>query len=335
MPFYGSTASKRAVLSAIQDDLAPKLGPRDRVLVFFAGHGKTERLGGETRGYIVPYDGGSHSSSLISMDEIRDQSSYMGLARQQLFILDSCFGGLLAVMRDSIVDPREPDYVKHISERYAREVLTAGDQDQQVLDSGRDGHSFFMAALLEGIQDGLADLNGDGYITFPELVAYVTPRASNRYQTPGEGVLPGHQEGEFLFKNPKGAGRPAPERSTIASALRGGEDISHTAAYVALGDASLGLGDWDEAMTLYREALRVDPSNVKAHDGLAAVLSYRDDWDGVILRSARPSASNPTMPRHTMAWPWHWATKGTSTGRFGRSARLFDLSPITPKRITF
>src|ERR1039457_2381677 len=34
MPFYGSTATKRAVLSAMQDDLAPKLGPRDRVLVF-------------------------------------------------------------------------------------------------------------------------------------------------------------------------------------------------------------------------------------------------------------------------------------------------------------
>ena len=141
------------------------------------------------------------------------------------------------------------------------------------------------------------------------------------------GVLPGHQEGEFLFKNPKGAGRPAPESSTIASALRGGEDISHAAAYVALRDASLGLGDWDEAMTLYREALRVDPSNVKAHDGLAALLSYRDDWDRVIQeeREAIRLKSDDAEAHYGMALAL--GNKGDVEGEIREEREAIRLKP--------
>ena len=281
-PLYGPAAKKAAIISAMEDELAPKLRPGDRVLVFFAGHGKTEMLGGEKRGYIVPYDGNS-GSSLISMAELKNQSSNMGNARHQLFIMDSCYGGLLAATRNSIVDTHVPHYLKEVSDRTARQVLTAGGEGQAVLDGGPKGHSVFVDALLEGLQDGLADLNGDGYITFHELVAYVTPRASNDYETPGDGVLPGHQEGEFLFRNPKGTGRAVTEIPVPASTARRGIDSVTTAEQlVSLGNARRDAGDWDGASAKYLEAIGTDPDNAEAHHNLGNTLYRNRDWDGAI-----------------------------------------------------
>ena len=282
IPLYGPKATKTAILSAMEDTLAPKLGAGDRVLVFFAGHGKAESLGGKERGYIVPYDG-QNRSSLISMEDLEDQSSYMGNAKHQLFILDSCYGGLLAEPRDSLVDLNEPDYLNDITSRIAREVLTAGGSDQEVLDSGPDGHSVFVDALLEALRDGRADTNGRGYITFSELVAYVTPRASNRYQTPLPGILPGNRGGQFLFTNPKGPGRPVAAIPVPASPTRRGDDSPMTAKqYIALGDARWNVSDWDGAAAQYRAAIRVDPNNAEAHVDLGVALDRKGDWDGDI-----------------------------------------------------
>jgi len=200
-------ATKTAIIHEMQNGLAPRLGENDRVLVFFAGHGYTERLGDRDWGYIVPYDGTDNSATYVSMEEIQTLSEKMGKARQQLFVLDACYGGLLA-MRGSGVDPATPNYIREITRRPSRQILTAGGKDQQVLDSGPEGHSVFTGHLLEGLQGELADGNGDGYITFAELVSFVVPRATNRYQTPAAATLPGHGLGEFVFRT-KAAREPA------------------------------------------------------------------------------------------------------------------------------
>jgi VWFA-related protein len=201
---YDQQATKQAIVAAMQNQLAPKLKAKDRVLIFFAGHGYTETLGGKDRGYIVPYDGDTQSAGYISMDELETLSDYMGNARHQLFIMDSCYGGLLAVTRSGLVNPNIPDYLNNISDRVARQVITAGGKNQQVLDGGPKGHSFFVDYLLEALAEGKADTNGDGYITFDELSAYMVPRASSRQQTPMFGSLSGHQAGEYLFRSPLG-----------------------------------------------------------------------------------------------------------------------------------
>jgi hypothetical protein len=93
---------------------------------------------------------------------------------------------------------------------------------------------------------------------FHELVAYVTPRASNDYETPGDGILPGHREGEFIFRNPKGPGRPVPEIPAPAStARRSSESVTTARQHMALGDARSDVGDWDGAATEYRNAIRL------------------------------------------------------------------------------
>ena len=168
---------------------------------------------------IVPYDGGTQSAGYISMDELETLSDYMGNARHQLFIMDSCYGGLLAATRGSMVSPSVPDYLTNITNRVARQVITAGGKNQEVLDGGPKGHSYFVDYFLEALADGKADMNGDGYITFSELSSYLIPRASNRQQTPAFGYLSGHQAGEYLFRAPTGRTTPAASSSALVNGL--------------------------------------------------------------------------------------------------------------------
>jgi hypothetical protein len=215
---YDQDATRSNIIDAM-DTVARTVDEHDRVLFFFAGHGFTETRGGQDWGYIAPYDGRPPiTSSLIGMEELRTESQKMGRASHQLFLMDSCYGGSLGARDSPIgVDPRIPNYLTEITRRVAREALTAGGKDQQVEDGAINGHSRFTATLLEALQEGKADLNSDGYITFSELSAYTLPRATSRQQTPAQAWLPGHGLGEYWFVSPK-SGRTV---SSVSSAPSG------------------------------------------------------------------------------------------------------------------
>jgi tetratricopeptide (TPR) repeat protein len=57
-------------------------------------------------------------------------------------------------------------------------MLTAGGGNEEVSDSGPNGHSIFSWTLLQGLE-GRADLNSDGYITATELASYIVPSVSS------------------------------------------------------------------------------------------------------------------------------------------------------------
>ncbi|MCI5148391.1 MAG: caspase family protein [Candidatus Electrothrix sp. MAN1_4] len=95
--FIGAEARKYSITSYLEDTLALKLGQNDRFVFYFSGHGNTRRVGGRDRGYLIPYDGDiEKSSTWIDMKQLQDLADKLGNARHQLFILDSCFGGLFA-----------------------------------------------------------------------------------------------------------------------------------------------------------------------------------------------------------------------------------------------
>ena len=223
---YDRYATKTAIISKLQNYLARKVRKDDRIIFFFAGHGYTEELGGKYWGYIVPYHTGQESSaSYISMEELRTLAEKMGTAKHQLYIMDSCYGGLIGT-RGAGVDVKIPNYLEEVTKRQARQIITAGGRDQTVLDGGPGGHSVFTGTLLEALEEGLADVNADGYITFAELTAYLIPRASNAYQTPAAASLPGHGLGEFVFLSPKGGIMPPPASGNdYGGKTRGDEDI--------------------------------------------------------------------------------------------------------------
>lgn len=211
-------ATRESILGAFRQ-AATTLGQDDRFLFYFGGHGHTDRLVGTEQGYLVP-SGASGIGGMIAMEEIRSLSGLMNNVRHQLFLLNSCYGGTIGTLRGavSLVQKERPDYLEQIAQRPARQFMAAGGPDQQVLDGGPGGLSWFTHYFLEAVEDGGADLDGDGIVTFPEMQAYLLPRASNGTQTPTSGALPGHAFGEYMFDVPVGKPQQPAQEFTVAAA---------------------------------------------------------------------------------------------------------------------
>jgi peptidoglycan/xylan/chitin deacetylase (PgdA/CDA1 family)/uncharacterized caspase-like protein len=193
-------ATREKILSVLGDTLANpnKVQRDDRVFVFFAGHGSTRRLpSGRDLGYIIPWDADTQNfqGQAISMTNFQDISESIP-AKHVFFVMDACYSGL-AITR---AGESGNQYLREMSRRTARQMLTAGGANEEVADNGPNGHSVFTWTLLQGLE-GRADLNSDGFITAAELAAYVGPGVSGlSHQTPAFGNLPGGEGGEFIFE---------------------------------------------------------------------------------------------------------------------------------------
>lgn len=211
---FDDEATYATLMEWLRDRLAAKVGPDDRVVVFFAGHGTTrESIQGEKRGYLVPYDAAEGKfSNYVDMSEVRDACGWIQ-AKHIFIILDCCFSGIAAISARSTpathVEPFTDSYLSRITERSCWQVLCAGASDELAADSGdRPGHSAFTGALLSGLE-GQADQNGDGIITATELAGYVKPEVSRSTaqgrssgQTPFFNYLAGSDQGDFVFLRP-------------------------------------------------------------------------------------------------------------------------------------
>jgi hypothetical protein len=219
---YNQAASRDEILGWLRDKLSghagpdrqsptAQVGPNDRVVLFFAGHGTTQHsTAGNIRGYIIPQDARrGHYGDYIDMAELREACGYIP-AKHVLIILDCCFSGVAAIGSKAVPSPPPmvltDAYLQRITRRKAWQMLAAGDQDDLAADSGmRPGHSAFTGVLLDGLE-GRADQNEDRVITASELAYYVTPevtrqtaRAGSDGQSPYFTHLAGSDTGDFVF----------------------------------------------------------------------------------------------------------------------------------------
>ena len=81
--------------------------------------------------------------ALLSMRRLQDISEQIP-AKHVVFILDCCFGGLVA--------DRSPAFLVPGLDARARQVITAGTEHQTVQDGGAQGHSVFTDSLLRGLR---------------------------------------------------------------------------------------------------------------------------------------------------------------------------------------
>ena len=135
-----------------------EVGVDDRVLIYFAGHGFTEPLPGSGEiGYLVPVDGEEKEAYLtcLPMDELKTISQ-RSPARQVLFLVDACHGGLAAVNTRSL-DSSSKNYIKKIASMKARQIISAGGKNDKVMEKAEWGHSAFTYKLIDGLKEGLAD----------------------------------------------------------------------------------------------------------------------------------------------------------------------------------
>jgi len=224
----GAQAATKPKIAEAVRAIAGRITERDRFVFFFAGHGKARRTEGIDVAYLVVPGGRDRNdpASLISTGDIVDYSRSLDKARHQLFIFDSCYAGLMGQFQTRAAGDRpqfdsEAFLVKDLSARRVRQYLSAGGEDQEVLDNGPGHLSWFTYFLLKGMEPGVASRRASGLITFSELASYVQALSANPKHTPAFGSLAGHHGGEFLLlSTAQGSPRIPPLPSITNQTLR-------------------------------------------------------------------------------------------------------------------
>jgi Caspase domain len=175
--------------------------PDDAVLLFFAGHGYTEKLvDGTQLGYVLPVDcplyddkdPGKFVDLAISMNSI-EEYALRTKAKHMLCIFDSCFSGTIFYSSRSI-----PERVSFDTVQPVRQFITAGTEKEEVPDV-----SLFFSTFKRGLT-GDADVNRDGYVTATELGMYLQEKVetySTNAEHPQYGKIrnPDLDKGDFVF----------------------------------------------------------------------------------------------------------------------------------------
>ncbi len=258
-PEYGYTlhrlineeATRAGLEQMFATTLNNEVDERDRVLVYFAGHGIACDGDDGPAGYLVPQDARCEDrDTFLPMTDLHAWLTDLP-CRHLLLILDCCFAGAFRWTSARSLRPL-PDVIhKERYERFLRDpawqVLTSAAYDQTALDqlagddkrgaqTGQDDsgeHSPFAQALfdaLAGAGDVVPKGTGDGVITATELYLYlrdaVEPRAeaqASHRQTPGLWPLKKQNKGEYILLVPGHELNlpPAPELTADNNPWRG------------------------------------------------------------------------------------------------------------------
>lgn len=185
------------------DNLFANRNKDDLLLLYFSGHGikdekgrlyRSTRATSKQNGGLVKPSAVAASYLHESMNESRSQ--------RQVLILDCCFSGAIAqgltVKDDGTVNVQEELGGK------GRAILTSSTSTQYSFEQEGSELSIYTRYLVEGIEKGAADKDGDGWISVDELHEY----ASSKVQEAAPAMTPKFYpvEGGYrikLAKSPK------------------------------------------------------------------------------------------------------------------------------------
>jgi uncharacterized caspase-like protein len=191
-------ADVRLLLNATRADMlraldvsARRIGERDNLLIYYAGHGYLDR--GSERGYWLPVDAEADSRvHWLSNADITDTLKATR-AKHVLVVADSCYSG--ALVRAVDVVPVPDADLRRLALARSRTVMTSGGLEP-VIDSGGGRHSVFAKAFLDGLR------SNDGVMDATKLFAGLRRKVLlNAEQTPQYADIrfAGHDGGDFLF----------------------------------------------------------------------------------------------------------------------------------------
>ncbi|HSS52269.1 MAG TPA: caspase family protein, partial [Thermoanaerobaculia bacterium] len=255
--------------------------PDDLLLLYFSGHGLRDDRGSL---YLAAQDtetdllSGTAIPAVFISEEMDNCRS-----RRQILILDCCYSG---AFERGAKGPAANPATAFTGNGLGRFVLTASNSTQlaweDVAGNREAGLSVFTRHLVDGLESGEADLDGDGLISVDELYDYVYARvvADNPRQTPGKSAS--KQQGEiFLARNRAGPRRrqelPAELRQALNSpsaAVREGA-IRELVRFLVGNDPGLA----EAARTAAEEAINDDNRRVSlaATQVLSAVIPIRPE----------------------------------------------------------
>jgi outer membrane protein assembly factor BamE (lipoprotein component of BamABCDE complex) len=184
--------------------LRRELGPRDNLLIYYAGHGILDAEADE--GFWLPVDAErQNEANWIANADISRTLKAMS-AKHVMVVADSCFSGKL--LRGVQVTIPSHGYLARIAEKRARVALASGGLEPVEDSSGKDNHSPFASAFLDALEQNQSVMDGTQLferIRQPVMLSSdQTPEYANIRKA-------GHDGGDFLFVRPSwlasGAGR--------------------------------------------------------------------------------------------------------------------------------
>lgn len=192
-----AAAPTRANIFNTLSRLTNRLGPEDRFLFFFAGHGTTDEAGNGN--YLLPHDASVYTAETMGI-ELR-QGLFRALekcrARKQVLIVDACHSGLLKGVRGHEAGGRGPaglalaagieQALNSFSKGGSgRATLASSSRDQVSHEDNSLGHGVFTYYLVEGLRSlakedlsEKVDRGLDGQIEAEELFTYVKERVQD------------------------------------------------------------------------------------------------------------------------------------------------------------
>lgn len=208
-PLFNGDATKSAIYALVEDQLRQILKANDRLVLFFAGHGHTrvDTIGGKNveTGFIVPVGARTGAeeqwSDYVKLEDFLETIGTLP-ARQVLVILDSCHSGF--AVGGTVRSFRSAErYESDLATRVSRRVVTSAMRDQLARDNGPiPAHSLFAGTLIDGLNWGKSDLDGNGLVTSSELSLYLqqqVAQASESQQTPDSGSFHYDDRGELVI----------------------------------------------------------------------------------------------------------------------------------------
>ena len=195
------------IRSTLGTILKNKAGKDDMVIIFYAGHGATERDAYSPDGdglekYLLPFDADLKDlyATALPMGELSRIFSRIRSERL-IFIADACYSGAsggrsisMTGMRASISEA----FINRIAGGKGRVIITASKANEVSAEKDELQHGVFTYFLLEGLR-GKADINKDGLVTVDEAYNYVSehvPQATAQEQHP---VKIGIVEGQLIL----------------------------------------------------------------------------------------------------------------------------------------
>jgi hypothetical protein len=165
----------------------------DIVFIYYSGHGKKDFEGNLCLLFNDTEEDTLLTSSL-TFDFISKCMRYPS-RKSVIIVLDCCYSGVAGI-RDSEGDVMEA-LKKHTGSGITILTSTGSTGSPTAREDEKLGHGIFTHYLIEGLEKGYADQNGDGYISIDELYEYVYKKTKeNCTQVPKR---EGRIEGTFLI----------------------------------------------------------------------------------------------------------------------------------------
>jgi hypothetical protein len=179
----------------------------DMVIIFFAGHGATERDAASPDGdglekYLLPFDTDPADLYTTAMPMVEIARIFNRIRSERLvFIADACYSGGSGGRTISVADTRAnigDGFLERVVGGRGKVIMTASSANEVSVEKDELQHGVFTYYLLEGLR-GKADLDRDAMITVDEAYRYVyeqVPKATGQEQHP---VKKGSVEGSVVL----------------------------------------------------------------------------------------------------------------------------------------